>query len=75
MNSRPTMGSLWRQLHGLKEETVIHTEAVNSHSGLGDSNILLAGIWVVAGLILVGMGIALHGHSGTLLAWIDRRKM
>ena len=64
------MGSLGNQLHGLEEETVIHTEAVNSHSGLGDSNILLAGIWVVSGLILVGFGIAMNHHPGTLFTWI-----
>jgi len=69
------MGSTGRQVHGQEEETVIHTEAVDSHPGLNDSDILLAGIWVVSGLILVGFGIALNGHSGMLLAWIDRRKM
>ena len=64
------MGSLWRQLHGLEEETVIHTEAVDAHSGLGDSNILLAGIWVVSGLILVGFGIAMNHLPGTLFTWM-----
>ena len=64
------MGSPGNPLHGLEEETVIHTEAVDAHSGLGDSNILLAGVWVVSGLILVGLGIAMNHHPGTLFTWI-----
>ena len=64
------MESPGNPLHGLEEETVVHTEAVDSHSGLGDSNILLAGIWVVSGLILVGFGIAMNHHPGTLFTWM-----
>ena len=64
------MGSPGECLPGMNDETVIHTEAVDSRSLAGDSPVVLSGIWVVAGLILVGIGIALHRHSGTLLAWI-----
>ena len=52
------------------DETVIHVEAVHSRSGKDSPAGFLAGLWVVSGLILMGVGIALHGHSGTLLAWM-----
>lgn len=49
------------------DETVVHTEAVHSRTG-DDSHAVLAGLWAVSGLILMGVGMALHAHSGTLLA-------
>jgi hypothetical protein len=61
LDSRPT---------GVKDETVVHMEAVHERSGSGDSPVVLAGIWVVSGLILVGVGIALNSHPGSLLAWM-----
>nr|EDZ38337.1 MAG: Hypothetical protein CGL2_07140001 [Leptospirillum sp. Group II '5-way CG'] len=58
LNPRPT------------DETVVHVNTVYEHSGSEDFHIVLAGVWVVAGLLLMGVGIALHGHSGTLLTWM-----
>ncbi|MHB1285519.1 MAG: hypothetical protein ACYCYP_02985 [Leptospirales bacterium] len=52
-----------------KDETVIHMEAVHSRSG-EDSPVVLAGFWDVTGLVMVGVGIALTSHSGSLLAWM-----
>ena len=52
------------------DETVIHTEAVNASSVSNDSPVLLSGFWVVAGLILVGIGIAAGSQKGALLAWM-----
>ena len=52
------------------DETVVHTEAVHTRTG-DDSHVVLAvlaGLWAVSGLILMGVGMALHAHSGTLLA-------
>ena len=53
-----------------QDETVVHVNTVYKPSGSLDPDLILAGLWGVAGLILMGFGIALHGHSGTLLAWM-----
>ena len=51
-----------------QDETVVHAEAVHERSGQASPGILLAGFWAAAGLVLMGVGMALHGHPGTLLA-------
>ena len=53
-----------------QDETVVHVNTVYKPSGSLDPDLILAGLWVASGLILMGFGIALHGHSGTLLAWM-----
>jgi len=58
------MGHPGESLPELDDETVIHTEAVDSSSVASDSPVLLSGFWVVAGLILVGIGIAMSGQKG-----------
>ena len=70
MNSRPTILHPGEFLPGMGDETVIHTEAVNASSVSNDSPVLLSGFWVVAGLILVGIGIAAGSQKGALLAWM-----
>ncbi|MDA8149839.1 MAG: hypothetical protein M0041_01680 [Nitrospiraceae bacterium] len=50
------------------DETVIHAEALHSRSGKDSPVGFLAGLWAVTGVILMGIGMALHAPSGTLLA-------
>lgn len=50
------------------DETVIHTEAFHERSGKDSPVGFLAGLWAVTGVILMGIGMALHAPSGTLLA-------
>ena len=51
-----------------EKDAMIHSEALHERSDPGDSPVILAGFWFVSGLILMGFGMALHAHSGTLLA-------
>ncbi|MCL4485044.1 MAG: hypothetical protein M1537_01690 [Nitrospirae bacterium] len=51
-----------------QDETVVHAEAVHERAGQASPGIVLAGFWAAAGLVLMGVGMALHGHPGTLLA-------
>lgn len=50
------------------DETVIRAEAFHERSGKDSPVGFLSGLWAVTGLILMGIGMALHAPSGTLLA-------
>ncbi|MHB1287359.1 MAG: hypothetical protein ACYCYP_12570 [Leptospirales bacterium] len=52
-----------------EDEVVIHMEAIHPRSG-EDAPVVLAEIWVVSGLILMAVGIAMNSHPGSLLVWV-----
>ncbi len=51
------------------EEIVIHLNAPHEPAGSYDPDLVRVCLWILSGLILMGFGMALHGHPETLLAW------
>ena len=48
-------------------ETIIHLNAA-APSEACEPEFIRACLWILAGMVLVGFGMAIHGHSGPLLA-------
>ena len=50
------------------DETIVHLNAAQDPSEAGEPEFIRACLWILAGMVLVGFGMAIHGHSGPLLA-------
>jgi len=48
-------------------ETIIHLNTV-APSEACEPEFIRACLWILAGMVLVGFGMTIHGHSGPLLA-------
>ncbi len=51
------------------EEIVVHMNATHDTAGSDDPDLVRVCLWILSGLILMGFGMAFHGHPETLLAW------